>query len=141
MIRPPFLAALAGAALLAACADPAPPARPVTQAPPPPVAAAPAAPTGDGRVTTIAFPPGDAAFPADARDTLRPAIERLRANPRSVATVTSWSDRAGMDTARGRARAVRQAIIDGGIAPRRVRVVNAGLRADARPDVVQVNLR
>ncbi len=133
------LPALAGVLLLAACADPAPPARPVVQAPPPMPAAAPVQmPTGDGRVTTLNFTAGMTDFDA-AR--LNGTLERLNANPRAVATIATYSNRAGMDVARSRARAVRQALLDRGIAPNRVRIVNGGMVRGADADAVQITVR
>lgn len=139
MLHKPTLAALAAAALLAACADPAPPARPVMQAPPPMPAAAPVQmPTGDGRVTTLNFTAGAADFDA-AR--LGAAVDRLNANPRARVTIATYSSRAGMGVARARAQAVRQALVDRGIAPNRIRIVNGGMMRGADADAVQVSVR
>lgn len=132
--------AFAAVALLAACAQtpPAPPPRP-TPAPVP--VAAPAPPTGDGRVATIRFEPGASALLPAGRASLGPVMDRLMANPRSPVTITSYSPRNDMMTSRARTAAVRSALTEQGIAARRIRVVNAGMMANADAEVVQVQVR
>ncbi|WP_207540838.1 OmpA family protein [Sabulicella rubraurantiaca] len=142
MIQKPLFAALAVTALLAACANPAPPARPVTYAPP--VAAAPpppAAPTGDGRVTHLRFDPRSGTLPDEAMVNLGPAVDRLNDNPRARVTITTYANRDGTQVARSRAQAIRQAMIERGIAANRIRIVNAGMARGADPEMVQVAVR
>lgn len=130
--------AFAATALLAACAQtpPPPPPRPA----PVPVAA-PTPPTGDGRVAAVRFEPGTSTLTPMALASLGPLRERLAANPRALVTITSYSERTDLATARARANAVRSALTEQGVAARRIRVVNAGMLANADPDVVQVQLR
>lgn len=130
--------AFAALALLAACAQTPPPPRP---APPPVPVAAPAAPTGDGRVATIRFEPGTSTLTPAGRASLGPVMDRLMANPRSPVTITSYSPRNDMMTSRSRTAAVRSALTEQGIAARRIRVVNAGMMANADAEVVQVQVR
>lgn len=130
--------AFAAATLLAACAQTPPPQPP--RATPAPVAA-PTPPTGDGRVAAVRFEPGSQALTPMARAGLGPLLERLEANPRALVTITSYSERTDLATARARANAVRRALTEQGIAARRVRVVNAGMITNAESDVVQVQLR
>ncbi|MCW8087471.1 OmpA family protein [Sabulicella glaciei] len=143
MIQKPLFAALAVTALLAACANPAPPARPVAPqsapvaaAPPPP-----AAPTGDGRVTHVRFDPTSSTLPDEAMANLGPAVDRLNDNPRTRMTITTYANRQGTQVARSRAQAIRQAMIERGIPANRIRVVNAGMARGAEPDMVQVAVR
>jgi outer membrane protein OmpA-like peptidoglycan-associated protein len=133
-----FSGALAAAVLLAACAQtpPPPPPRPA----PVPIAA-PTPPTGDGRVAAVRFEPGSQALSPMARAGLTPLLERLTANPRALVTITSYSERTDLATARARAQAVRNALTEQGVAARRIRVVNAGMMTNAESDVVQVQLR
>jgi type IV pilus biogenesis protein CpaD/CtpE len=76
-----------------------------------------------------------------ARAGLGPLLERAAANPRALVTITSYSERTDLATARARASAVRSALTEQGVAARRIRVVNAGMMANAESDVVQLQLR
>lgn len=137
-----ILAALAATAWLSACAEPNPPARPAASSPPPLPAAQPVQmPTGDGRVTVLNFQPGVGALPETAGASLGAATERLSANPRSTVVIATYATREGMGLARERARAVRQALMERGIAPNRIRIVNGGMRRGADADAVQVTVR
>jgi type IV pilus biogenesis protein CpaD/CtpE len=131
--------ALAAAALLAACAQTPPPPPPARPAPPP--VAAPALPTGDGRVAAVRFDPGATNITPMGRATLGPVLDRLMANPRSPVTITSYSERMDIANSRARTAAVRSALTQHGVASNRIRVVNAGMLANADPDVVQVQVR
>ncbi|MFL1463922.1 hypothetical protein ACI6QG_17055 [Roseococcus sp. DSY-14] len=132
------LAALAGAALLAACAGPAaPPPRQPIHIPPMPAAQPAQAPLGDGRVTMLEFSPGAATLPEGAAGVLDAAVARLGANPRAVAVVTAPATRQGMALAQERAQAVRQALLDRGVSARRIRLVHGRLG----PDAVRVTVR
>jgi outer membrane protein OmpA-like peptidoglycan-associated protein len=130
-----FPGALATAVLLAACAQtpPPPPARPA----PTPVAA-PAPPTGDGRVAAVRFEPGASTLSPAERSGLTPVLDRLAANPRAPVTITSYAERTNFATSRARGAAVRAMLIENGVARSRIRVVTAGMMANADPDVVQV---
>lgn len=130
--------AFAAVALFAACAQtpPPPPPRPA----PVPVAA-PTLPTGDGRVAAVRFEPGMSNLTATGRASLAPVLDRLMANPRSPVTITSYSPRTDIMSSRARTTAVRAALTEQGIAAGRIRVVNAGMMANADPDVVQVQVR
>ena len=129
-------AALAAATLLAACAQTPPPPRPA----PVPVAA-PAPPTGDGRVAGVRFEPGNSNLTAEERSGLTPVLNRLATNPRSPVTITSYSERANFATSRARGAAVRAVLMENGVASSRIRVVTAGMLANADPNVVQVQVR
>lgn len=128
----------AAAPLLAACAQTPPPAPP---RPPPVPVAAPTPPTSDGRVAAVRFEPGTSTLTPTARAELGPLLERLEANPRALVTITSYSERSDLATARARAAAVRVLLTTQGVAARRIRVVNAGMMAGADVDVVQVQVR
>jgi outer membrane protein OmpA-like peptidoglycan-associated protein len=133
-----FSGALAATALLAACAQtpPPPPPRPA----PVPIAA-PAPPTGDGRVAAVRFEPGSSTLTPAERTGLTPVLERLAANPRAPVTITSYSERMNVTTSRARGAAVRAMLLENGVARSRIRVVSAGMMANADPDVVQVQVR
>ncbi|MBX9752993.1 MAG: OmpA family protein [Roseococcus sp.] len=131
--------AFAAAALLAACAQTPPPPPPPRPAPVP--VAAPTPPTGDGRVAAVRFEPGTQTISPQARASLDPLLERLSANPRALVTITSYSDRTDLATARARTAAVRSLLTEQGVAARRIRSVNAGMMPNAESDVVQVQLR
>jgi type IV pilus biogenesis protein CpaD/CtpE len=130
--------ALAAAALLAACAQtpPPPPPRPA----PAPVAA-PAPPTGDGRIAAVRFDAGTSNLTPMARASLGPVLDRLMANPRSPVTITSYSERTDMARSRARTATIRTMLTEHGVAGNRIRTVNAGMMANADPDVVQVQVR
>ena len=68
-------------------------------------------------------------------------LERAAANPRALVTITSYSERTDLATARARTAAIRSVLTEQGVAARRVRVVNAGMMANAEAEVVQVQLR
>ncbi|UPY35645.1 CpaD family pilus assembly lipoprotein [Sediminicoccus sp. KRV36] len=131
--------AFAAAALLAACAQEPPPPPPRPPAPAP--VAAPALPTGDGRVAAIRFDAGTSNLTPMARASLGPVLDRLMANPRSPVTITSYSERMDLAMSRARTATVRSALAQHGVAGSRIRVVNAGMMANADPDVVQVQVR
>ena len=113
--------------------------------PPPTHIQAPAtlipAPEPERRMIRLRFERGVTALDADQHAQLAPVLERLRADPRAIAIITSHAERMAFETARARAAAVRRAIMGQGIAARRIRVVNAGLAAGADPDAVLVRVR
>jgi type IV pilus biogenesis protein CpaD/CtpE len=76
-----------------------------------------------------------------ARASLGPVLDRLFANPRAMVTITSYSERTDLATAGPRAAAMRDVLTEQGVAARRIRVVNAGMLANADSDVVPVQLR
>ena len=132
------------APLLAACAQTAPP-----EAAPPPAAIPYAFPadtsaapmTAQGRMVVVRFDAGSSELNAAARASLTPVVEQLRADPRAVATITSYAERMEFEAARARAAAVRRVLTGQGVTARRIRVVNAGMTASADPRVVQVQVR
>ena len=130
--------AFAAAALLAACA-PEPPPPPPRPAPIP--VAAPALPTGDGRVAAVRFDPDSSNLTPMARASIGPVLDRLMANPSQPVTITSYSERTDMARARARTAAIRSVLTERGVANRRIRVVNAGMMANSDADVVQVQVR
>ncbi|MEI6160748.1 MAG: OmpA family protein, partial [Roseococcus sp.] len=103
--------------------------------------AAPALPTGDGRVAAVRFDPESSNLTPMARASLGPVLDRLMANPATPVTITSYSERTDMARARARTAAVRSMLTERGVASRRIRTVNAGIMANADPDVVQVQVR
>ena len=93
------------------------------------------------RMVLLRFERGVTGLDADQHVQLTPVLERLRAAPRAVVTITSHAPRMEFEVARARAAAVRRAIMGQGIAARRIRVVNAGMAAGADPDAVLVRVR
>lgn len=92
-------------------------------------------------VVQLRFESGAAGLDAGQHLQLAPVVERLRADPRAIVTITSHAQRMEFAIARARAAAVRRAIMGQGIAARRIRVVNAGMGAGADPDMVLVRVR
>ena len=143
MLTKSLFGALSAAALLAACAsEPAP--RPMPA--PAPMAAAPApapapAPMGDGRMADIMFDGTSTDLNDAGRNNLGPIADSLSSNPRSRVTIMTHADRAGAAMARTRAAAVRQAMIDRGVAANRIRVVAGRPMAGMDPNGVLVMVR
>ena len=98
-------------------------------------------PEPDRRQVLLRFARGVMGLDADQYAELAPILERLRAEPRAIVTITSHAERMAFGIARARAAAVRRAIMGQGIAARRIRVVNAGMVAGVDPDVVQIRVR
>lgn len=122
--------------LLAACAQTTP-----AEAAPAPADPSAGPATAQGRVVVVRFDAGSSELNATARASLTPVLEQLRADPRSVATITSYAERMEFEAARARAAAVRRLLTGQGVTPRRIRVVNAGMTARTDPQVVQVQVR
>jgi len=143
MLNKSLFGALSAVALLAACArEPAP--RPMPA--PMPMAAAPApapapAPMGDGRMADIMFDGTSTDLNDAGRNGLGPMADRLSANPRSRVTIMTHADRAGAAMARTRAAAVRQAMIDRGVAANRIRVVAGRPASNMEPNSVHLMVR
>ena len=137
-MKTPIFAALAGLSLLAACASTPPPApRPMPVAAPAP---APAMPTGDGRVAVLNFAPMSVEMNQMGRSNFAPVADRLLANPQSLVAITTYAGPREAPMARERANIVRQMLIDRGIAPSRIRVVNAPMARGADGDGVQLQV-
>jgi type IV pilus biogenesis protein CpaD/CtpE len=127
-------------ALLTACAGPASAARAdptaATHTPSPSGLT-----QGQPAAVFLRFERGSTLLDAEHRASLVPILERLRADPRAIATITSHAVRMEFETARARAAAVRRVLTTQGTARRRIRVVNAGMAAGADPEVVRVQVR
>jgi len=136
-MKSPLFAGLAAVALLAACAETPPPARPIPQAAPVPP---PAMPTGDGRIATINFMPMSAVLSQMANANLGFVTERLMANPQSRVMITTYGGPNDGAIARERGAAVRQTLLDRGVAADRIRVTNARMTRGAAADGVQVQV-
>jgi len=142
-MKSPLFAGLAAVALLAACAETPPPARPIPQAAasmPTPAMPQPAMPTGDGRIATINFTPMSAGLSPMASSNLGLVTERLMANPRSRVVITTYAGPNDSLISRERGQAVRQALLDSGVTPDRIRVTNARMTRGAAADGVQVQV-
>lgn len=136
-MKSPLFAGFAAIALFAACAETPPPARPIPQAAPVPP---PAMPTGDGRIATLNFMPMSAALSQMSSANLALVTERLMANPRSRAMITTYAGPNDSAIARERGVAVRQALLDRGVTADRIRVTNARMTRGAAADGVQVQV-
>ena len=136
-MKSPLFAGFAAIALLAACAETPPPARPIPQAAPVPP---PAMPTGDGRIATLNFTPMSAAMGQMASANLGLVTERMLANPQSRVLITTYAGPNDGAIARERGQAVRQTLLDRGVTADRIRVTNARLTRGAAADAVQLQV-
>ena len=144
MFNKTLFGALSAAALLAACASepaPRPMPAPMPMAAAPAPAPMPAAPMGDGRMADIMFDGSSTDLNDAGRTSLGPVADRLGSNPRSRVTIMTHADRAGAGMARTRAAAVRQAMIDRGVAANRIRVVAGRPMRGMDPSGVHVMVR